>query len=285
MTNPTTIELPEFAFGVVRRASQQRHQLERLPDSEFTAPHLGRVRLAGRWAELRIDQRDELRLAIPVESPQDLRIALTRNHELPFNLRFACEAQEWRLRADLAVPDSAGPRAAFELIEASLSHANPRDDNASETHPPIAKNDVDQALEPLRGSDDGPVDLETGWELRPRVSGQALPVRAWIDGRRLRLERSVQGLATLVDLDEPTLDAVAHQALRFNAQIIHARLAVHGERIVVETCLDVSQLTTLHVKVAVRAVAVVEHQAQESLVILAKNKEIAEHYGRLLGAI
>jgi hypothetical protein len=115
------------------------------------------------------------------------------------------------------------------------------------------------------------------WELRPRVDGQPIPVRAAIEHDEVRVQRVVLdglrgGCASL---------PVADQALRLNAQLRHARLASDGSQIVAEARLHSGLVSPFWLSLASRAVAVAERHSRTVLQILHQQEGIAQHYSHM----
>ena len=143
-------------------------------------------------------------------------------------------------------------------------------DGAAQPQPSIDPQAVETALHRLPWEDDAVVQLENGWELRPRIAGQPTPVRMTVAAAELRFRRVV--------LSRPAaarLEVIAAEALRINAGIKHARLAWTGTQLVAESCLHAGQVHARWLQYAAQAVVAASMRASVPLELLAANDELA----------
>jgi hypothetical protein len=132
------------------------------------------------------------------------------------------------------------------------------------------------ALAGLSWAEDGVVEQEDGWELRPRLRGKVVPVTMTIEPEGLRLSRTV--LQQMPEANTAEARAVADQAVRINARLRYARLAVSSGQLVAEARLDPRLIQSGWIESTACAVAVAARHATTPLRLLAEQRAIANPY-------
>jgi hypothetical protein len=214
-----------------------------------------------------------VRVSLDVAEPPPATVAVEVNSRLPGNLRFAARANHSLLLADTLLDGHAHLPRTFERLIAGISLAVSGDPALCPAEP-LASEQVSAAIEDVDWLEETVIELKDGWEFRPRVRGCAIPVSASIDKSELRLYRPVvTGLGQFV-----SYDSLCAQALRFNRQFKHARLAMNNGTLFAEARLHSEQLTPLWLETAAWAVAVVDRHTRDILAVLNDNKEVADWY-------
>ncbi len=168
------------------------------------------------------------------------------NLGLPSNLRFALNQQQLQLVADIRGDDP--PQLLDEIATAAQFALAQQTPERESSECDLDKQEVNELLHSLSRHEELLVGLEEGWEYRPRVRGQPIAVKLNIRGRHLRCHRAVVQLRA----DGESNRAAAIEALRFNAQVKHARLALNESRLVAETCLPGFMLAPEALSIALR---------------------------------
>lgn len=222
---------------------------------------------------------DTLRIELLVPDSPPPRSALALHAELPGNLRFARHARGNVLLADVPCGGEADISQYLTEIRAGLLFAlgrRPLDVNAE----PVVANDIQSVIDELNWPGDAVVQFDGGWEFRPRLQGDAVPVQAAINGRYLRLSRTLVSAR----LANGASEAVAEQALRFNAQLRLSRLTIVDGTVAAEARLHGRSLTPKALDAACRAVAVAGLHVESALHILAANPGLAALYLEMFGS-
>jgi hypothetical protein len=133
---------------------------------------------------------------------------------------------------------------------------------------------LSRAVDQLAWPEEAIVRHDESCELRPNFVGRAVPVQVTLAGGRIDIRRTVLAAG-------PTDDAVLQQALRYNACIRHARLALRDGNLVVETQLHAQQATGSWLGFASRAVACASRHVEASLRLLAQQPDVAAMYLRV----
>ena len=240
--------------------------------------HQGMVSLDDDAAELRVGVDGSIRLRADVAlSARPLEV-LRATHQMPGNRRFARDRQGGALVADTRIDGATHlPQTLGSLRSAMLRTLHSRADAAAEVAPdPVEHGAVREALAGLPWAGEGVVEQDDGWELRPRLRGDAVPVRMMIEPSGLWFGRVV--LHQLPAADTSACGAVADQAVRINACLRHARLAVADGRLVAEARLDAWLIQPDWLATAARAVAVAARHAATTLRLLAEQPAVADTY-------
>lgn len=196
--------------------------------------------------------------------------ATERNGRLPGNLRFAYRGRKTLLLADTIIDGQQHLRQTFAALATGILLA-------AEDTPPAAfaseiiEQQVEAAIQAVDWADEHVVQIEDGWELRPRIRGCSVPVKATRDGNELRLYRTIVNQVNATTIEH----VIGEQTLRFNAQLKHARLAFRDGAWCAETRLHGEQLTPAWLEHAAWAVAVAYRTSNDILTVLSENEELA----------
>jgi hypothetical protein len=214
-----------------------------------------------------------IRVSLDVTEPPPATVAAEINSRLPSNLRFAARASRSLLLADTLVDGHAHLPITLEKLIAGITVAV-GGDPATCPAEPLAPEQVSAAMKDADWLDETVIELADGWEFRPRVRGCAIPVNASIDKTELRVFRPV-----VTELGASvSFDSLCAQALRFNGQLKHARLAMSNGTLFAEARLHSEQLTPQWLETAAWAVAVAHWRTRDILAVLNDSKEIADWY-------
>jgi hypothetical protein len=249
-------------------------------------------------ASVRLESGDWIRVSLPLDSPLLPPLeALAANARLPGNVRFAlsggaqCLVGDSRLDGMGHLPESLG-----EIRSALCRRGRVPDPEASAPTPDTALDTakalelkVQKTLEALPFGEDGVVRLETGWELRPRLGGETLPVRATIDGAGLRLRRAFAWDPPEAPMRgrDTRAAAVAREALRINHEIRLSRISLDEGggggleglgALLVETRLHSGLLDAEWIATAARALCHAYRHAQVPLGALQADLRVANAY-------
>ena len=230
--------------------------------------------------DIRFAADGSVRLRADVPSSGADLAALHAAYQLPGNLRFAYGLRGSELIADTQINGAAHLPRTLEWLRAGICQAlHAQTPALCVEHPDsVAVQDVAEALAQMPWAADGVVTQEDNWELRPRLRGEVVPVRLVREPSAVRISRRV------VPLPDPATSAawaVAHQALRFNDQLWHARLAACGGQLVAETRLHGGLIAPGWLSQAAYAVAEAERHASAALRILATEPQVADTYQTL----
>ena len=266
-------------FDLLTRAGINRtarfNQLSRFVDKvagmEPVSTHKWRLSVGKASADVQIDPGGNLRIAQRVSVPPSERIALETTHNLPGNLRCATRGRHSFLVADSQLDGATHLTRSFDEIKAGVLFALGERSELIR-YESLAPEPVCEAINAGQWPEDFTVERDAGWELRPRLHGDATPVQAALDGGSLRIYRTV-----IRDLDKPwCIDPTCSESLRFNDRLRHARLAWVDGAIVAETRLHGGQISPTWIETAARAVAVASKHSERVLGVLTENREAAE---------
>jgi hypothetical protein len=201
-------------------------------------------------------------------------------HGLPGNLRYVRDGAGGALVADTQIDGITHlPHTFRSLRDAILRSLHVPAADAAISAAAIERQVVEQALTKLPWAEDGVVEQEDGWELRPRLRGDPVPVRMTVEADGLRLSRIV-----LYELPAPGTAgamAIAEYALRLNGSLRHARLAISDDRLAAEARLDSQLVHPDWLAMTACAVAAAARHAATPLRLLAGQRAVAERYIRM----
>ena len=280
-----------------------RRALRRIPGLELPEPHRGSLKCGRQKATFLVESGGWIRIELPLGSKRQrqARAALELNGSLAGNVRHAGPSGQLSVVADTRVDGTVHLEESLEEIQDSLRRAtghrvrgNPtksstKIDKDDKNHKEIDNNNdsndrlegafdpaaVQERLEALGWGEGSVVQLESGWELRPRIGGAVVPLRVTAERRRLRLHRTVMKSLR----DGPSARAVLEQALRFNDEWRLARLSLIDDALVVESGLHQGQMDAEWIRVAARAVATAYRHCLSKLETLDRDTELSRHYG------
>jgi hypothetical protein len=253
------------------------HWVDKVAGMESVSTYQWRLSTGKVNADVHIDPGGNLRIAQRVSDPPSARIALEKSHDLPGNLRYASRGRHAYLVADTHLDGAAHMGQSFTEIKAGLRFAL-GERSALIRAEPLTPETVSEVLSASGWPEETVVERDAGWELRPRLRGEATPVQAMIVGGSLRIYRTV-----VRDLDKLwCIDPTCSEALRFNDRLRLARLAWVDGAIMAETGLHHGQLSPSWLETAARSVAVVSRHTELVLGVLAESREVAELYSDLL---
>jgi hypothetical protein len=223
-------------------------------------------------AEVVAEPDGTVRIALPVPEPPPA-VAVEINGRLPGNLRFATRHSRAMLLADTLIDGHTHLRRTFEQFTAGLNSAV-SGDSAPCPSEPLAPEQVAAAIKGIDWPGESVIELSNGWEFRPRVRGSAVTVNAAIGHAELRLFRPI-----VTDADKSvSRDSLCDQALRFNCQLKHARLAMSDGILFAEARLHTLQLTPFWLETAAWAVAVADRRTRDILAVLNESKDVSDWY-------
>jgi hypothetical protein len=180
------------------------------------------------------------------------------------------------LVADTLVDGHAHLPASFRQLKTGVSLALGGDPKPL-VGKPLVREQVLAAIVDVKWPDESVIELASGWELRPRVRGSATAVQVTIEKAELRIFREMAAQLR----NEATRNSVCEQALRFNTQLRHARLAVRDGKLFAESRLHAEQLTATWIETAARAVAVACRHTEDILCVLADDADLSGTYAEL----
>ena len=265
-----------------------RHQhdpgkaLSKLEGVYFTGGHKGVMTLGETDAELVLEPDGSIRIRAAASLLRPLE-ALRITHGLPGNLRHTRDGAGGALVADTQIDGVTHlPHTFRALRHAMLRSLHAPAPDAVISAPAIEPQAVQRALTRLPWAEDGVVEQERGWELRPRLRGDPVPVRMSIEADGLRLSRLV-----LHELPAPGTAnglAVAEYALRLNGSLRHARLAIGDDGLAAEARLGAQLVHPDSLAMTACAVAAAARHAAVPLRLLAGQAAVAESYIRMFGS-
>lgn len=207
---------------------------------------------------------------------RDAGEALSRNADLPANIRYAGVAPRFTLLAD-AWADEADLRHGVREMRSAIrslgaGRGRPRRNGRGDAG---SLGSAVEALAEEPGVD--LVDLDGQWEVGVRYSGNRVAVRLTPERGGLRVQR------TVVEAPEsdPSRAAVHHLALRLNRDARFARLAMCEQEVVAQARLCRAALATPRLVETACAVAVVSVEARPLLRSLCKEIHVAECYAQM----
>lgn len=270
--------LTKLDFHPASKGEALRRKLSSVRGLQLNGSHRGRFSQGSIKATVSLDSEDSLSLNANVGRAIGLREALAANSELPGNLRYVIGPSNFQLVADirLGTADDFGDELRY-VIAGLRSVLARRTQRWRANDQPLDKAAVQAALKTVSWEDQAIVELGDSWELRPRIEGEAVPVKLTVEGSEVRISRVVVRHYG----EDGWTDAMAAQALRFNSLIKHARLASVGEQVVADARIHHALLDGDSIATATRAVAVAERRVRHVLEILATHEEIAGHYSAM----
>ena len=274
-------------FQKLPGAKHRRDQgktLANLKDVHFTGGYKGILTLGEAVAELRLGVDGDIDIRADAKMSPSAVDALQSMGQLPGNLRYIRDQAGMALLADTQIDGEAHLPETFLSIRSGMIRELQGDTAADPDplQPPVERETVQEALAGLPWDDDGVVEQEDRWELRPRLRGDAVPVRMTIDPEGLRLSRVV--LHEMPAAGTPAALAVADQAVRINARLRLARLAVSDGRLVAETRLGPWLIQPGWLATTACAVAVAARYAAPFLRLLAEQPAVADTYIAMSGS-
>ncbi len=144
---------------------------------------------------------------------------------------------------------------------------------------PLDETALQAGLDQVGWETDAIVRHEWGWELRPKLQGQPVPVRLELTPKGLRLNTVLVGA-----VPSAARGATALQSLRENASLRGARLARLGDELVAEMCLSANALGPQSLASAAVAVAVAKTHTAAVLQTLAQEPDLARWYAALFAS-
>lgn len=274
-------------FQKLPGAKHRRDQgktLANLKDVHFTGGYKGVLTLGEAVAELRLGVDGDIDIRADAKMSPSAVDALQSMGQLPGNLRYIRDQAGMALLADTQIDGEAHLPETFLSIRSGMIRELQGDTAADPDplQPPVERETVQEALAGLPWDDDGVVEQEDRWELRPRLRGDAVPVRMTIDPEGLRLSRVV--LHEMPAAGTPAELAVADQAVRINARLRLARLAVSDGRLVAETRLGPWLIQPGWLATTACAVAVAARYAAPFLRLLAEQPAVVDMYIAMSGS-
>ncbi len=252
--------------------------LAKVAGVNFAGGHRGTVRLGKADAQLTLGANGGISIRTDIALPSSLVTALGATSQFPGNLRYTKNRLGGALVADTQVDGEAHLPHTFGSIRQAMMHALQRKAHAK--HVPSAhavdREVLQVALAELPWAEDGVVEQEDGWELRPRLRGKVVPVTMTIEPEGLRLSRTV--LQQMPEAGTAEAQAAADQAVRINARLRYARLAVSSGQLVAEARLDSRLIQSGWIESTACAVAVAARHATTPLRLLAEQPAIANTY-------
>jgi hypothetical protein len=252
--------------------------LSKVGGVDFSGGYRGTVALGGAVAELELAADSGIRIRADFPLPLSPANALEATSTFPGNLRFARDRGCGELVADTLVDGEAHLPHTLGAIRGAITRAlkgeiGPEDDLSAL---PADRDVVRKALTDLPWAKDGVVEQDNSWELRPRLRGEAVPVAMALVSGGLCLSRTV--LHCLPEASTTAARAVSDQAVRINARLRHARLAVRNGRLIAEARLGPGQVRSDWLDSTARAVAVTARHAVTPLRLLASQAAVANTY-------
>jgi hypothetical protein len=238
----------------------------------------------GRWqldlgtgvAEICLAPDGTLCFRAEAAAPPDCLAALQASSLLPGNVRHARDPLRRLIVADTQVNGARHLPQTLQVVRTGICQAlgmNPGMPMGVDRA--IERGELERALGQLSWSAEGVVEREDGWELRPRLRGDAVPVRVTLEPTVVSLTRHV---LTLSARNAKAVQAIADQAVRCNDQLRHARLVVRADAVIAETRLHRELIDTPWLDQAARAVAHAARLAATRLDILAAEPRVVELY-------
>lgn len=279
---------PDFElFGHKRH--DPRVALAKVQGLQLHGGHAGALVFGRQSAHVELDPCGDIRVTWASPPPLAPPMALAASHRLPGNLRYATDKERPALVADAQMDGELHLARTFQLIRRGFQAASRAsramvDDSAdrSAQDEPATLPGAQRVLDQLDWPREAVVAQETGWELRPRIRGEAVPVQVRLDDRDLHLSRPV--LRRLPTEQRYGKVAVADQALRFNFELRHARLALAGDTVVAEARLHGGLMQPHWLATAAYAVAVAGQYCEPAIRLLAEDAELAESYCAMFGS-
>lgn len=283
MISPTQSDL---LFNLVgkQRVHRLHDVLARLPGVALGSGHEGRLGDQRDGIALRVESDESVQIWHEIDRSMLAEEALAICGQLPGSLRIAHLQQRCILTAEIPTQSESQLLDSLAEIRQGVDDVRSASPCRDEQREPIGDDVVEKALAESNLSKDDVVRCEWGWELQVRMMGDVVGVRLTTGGRGLRLHRKLlDGAALDGAVGEFSRCAAALQALRLNAQLRFARLAIDGSALVVESRLHRRLAEGKFITHAARAVAVAHQHAGPSIEILAREGEVAKRFVELFG--
>jgi hypothetical protein len=269
-----------FSLAMLPSARQDRDAgkaLSKIDGVYFSGGYRALMPLGEAVAELVLEVDGTICIRTAACLPSSPSKTLQLERDLPGNLRYTLDASGGALVAETQVDGAAHlPHTFRSLREAMLRSLHAATTDPAVLPPPISRDSVQQALARLPWAGEGVVEQEQGWELRPRLRGDPVPVCMAIEPAGLRLSRVV--LHQLPPSGTPGAAAVADYAVRLNGSLRHARLAISDARLMAEARLDSRLVQADWLATTASAVAVAARHAGTPLRLLADQPAVADTY-------
>jgi hypothetical protein len=266
--------LLDGADGSVQRALRKAEGLR------MVAGDRGLLQAGEHVAEVRLEPNEHVQVSLRVPTPASRLQAVESIQAMPGNLRYALTEGGAALLADTQLDGQLHLSQSFREICDGLRQTRDAATPARRPPPaPLKKDQVREVVQQLEWKEDQVVEQEEGWELRPRLRGEAVPVQVRMEQEGLRLFRVV--LRRVPCAGEAAAEPVADQTLRFNARLRHVRLAVRDGRLVAETRLHSGLVRAAWLSTAAFAVAVAARHVETVFRILAGQPTVAGTYSAM----
>lgn len=261
------------------RSDDVRQQLKQA-GVRMTRPDQGRLGRRRFSANVAFEADECVRVRAAIKPPACSQLALERHADAPGNVRYARGPEGWSVVAETRLDGVEHLSASLDEIShgiRSLIRTKAivkRVGSPSSQTPRTSLETMIQHHEGLRAD---AVEIESGWELRPRVAGHVVPVEVRADSSGMQ----VAAVVLRTTNDPCTARAIADQALRLNAQFRLARLSVADGTLRAESYLRSELVSAEWLEVTSRAVATACHIAGSRLSLLMETSLVAERYVEL----
>ncbi len=259
------------------------HPLHDVPGALLLDAYQASRNIRGHVAYFTLNTLDSIRVQLSIPAHSSTLESLSAITALPGNWRRAQLPNSHILLTDIPKLLHHSLKTIVFDVELVLdtlgltSGALPATSDSSASSVPITKDELVEALQAPWWNDQTATAIGDGWELRPTVGSQPLPVTLLIEGDRVRCRRDVVAIPT-----QPAIvEAIHLLALRLNGHIKHARLACVDGKLVAEACLHRDQLGGPLLAELARAVAVAAHRVRTSFGILREHEEIANLFATM----
>jgi len=261
---------------LARGGNSSQSALKEALGVEMHDGYTGRLSAGGVEVRLRIEHEDLVHLAAPVREPPAPAEAMSLNHALPGNLRFARVFQATRLLADTQVDGATHLGATFREFKEGLALAFGQETQAGKTvSAEAAKTHIEAAVARLNWGEDRLAKRDEGWEFRVRTRGEMQVV-----GAAASHGADLHFLVPILVVEPGNRAVLAGAALQLNAELRLARYALAGDELVAESRLHAGILGPAWLAAAARAVAVAARHARR-LRLLAECPHVQEWYERI----
>lgn len=270
------IPIMRLRYSPAEKGARVRRLLAKIDGLAMDTGYSGQYVRGPVAASVRIEGGGFIDVRQRVSAPPPAVEAIAAHAALAGNVRFAVVAGQTSLVADTWLDGHAHLAASLGEIGDSFQQVIDRSWRSPRRAECVNPDRVAEALRQPPWDAESVVRLDDGWELRPRLHGEAAPLRLSIETTRVRLAREV-----LSDCPDEHRPAVAMQSLFGNGQWRFARLSLHGRAIVAETSLHAGLIDPVWLAHAARAVAVAAVRCQPTLEILARQPDAAYAFSRM----
>ncbi|MCO6456004.1 MAG: hypothetical protein J5I93_11960 [Pirellulaceae bacterium] len=255
--------------------------LASIPGLQLSSPFQGQFPLGQQWVDVALEPSGSVRVSLEAAWPEVREAALRASHDVGGNLRYVRQGARVLLQADTYLVSTSQLDDSLREIRAGLWQLLGRSKRA-QPEPPVSHQRVQQALADLAWDPQSIVATDAGWELRPRLAGEAVAVRMELREQPagLRLWRPL--LERLRDPASAARVAVTDAALRLNSLLRLSRLAERDGVLVCEAHLHGGLIEGRWLDVAARAVAAGSQFAQPRLQLLHEQDALAALYQRVM---